>query len=71
MPSSRRIAITFCLSLLVGWCLLVKSMTRFFAPKLAVRLMSRVSLERSWEFQVAGAGFVALASLLTYGVYAG
>jgi hypothetical protein len=33
--------------------------------------MSRVSLERSWEFQVAGAGLLALASLLGYAVYAG
>jgi hypothetical protein len=33
--------------------------------------MARVSPERSWEFQVAGAGLVALASFLGYGVYAG
>jgi hypothetical protein len=31
--------------------------------------MARVSLERSWEFRLAGAGLVALASLLGYGVY--
>ena len=55
---------------LVGWCLLIKGMIRFFAPTLALRIMSRVSLERSWEFQLAGAGFVALAGLLGYGVYA-
>jgi hypothetical protein len=35
------------------------------------RIMARVSLERAWEFQVAGAGLVALASLLGYAVYAG
>jgi hypothetical protein len=51
--------------------LLIKSLIRFCAPKQALRLMARVSLERSWEFQVAGAGLVALASLLGYGVYAG
>ena len=56
---------------LVGWGLLIKSLIRFCAPKQALRLMARVSLERSWEFQVAGAGLVALASLLGYGVYAG
>jgi hypothetical protein len=56
---------------LVGWCLLIKSMIRFFAPKQALRIMSRVSLERSWEFQVAGAGFLVLAGLLGYAVYAG
>ena len=54
---------------LVGWCLLVKSLIRFCAPKLALRVMARVSVERGWEFQVAGAGFVLLASVVGYGVY--
>ena len=56
---------------LVGWCLLIKSLIRFCAPKLALRIMARVSVERAWEFQVAGAGLVALAGLVSYGVYAG
>jgi hypothetical protein len=56
---------------LVGWCLLIKSLIRFCAPKLALRAMARVSVERSWEFQVAGGGLFALASLLGYGLYAG
>ena len=56
---------------LVGWCLLVKSLIRFCAPKLALRMMSRVSVERSWEFQVAGAALVAVAGLIGYGVYVG
>ena len=56
---------------LVGWGLLIKGLIRFCAPKLALRVMARVSLERSWEFQVAGAGLVALAGLLGYGIYAG
>jgi hypothetical protein len=55
---------------LVGWGLLVKSLIRFCAPTQAVRIMARVSLERAWEFQVAGAGLVGLASLLGYHVYA-
>ena len=56
---------------LVGWCLLIKSLIRFCAPKLAVRMMAQVSVERSWGFQVAGAALVGLAGLLGYGVYAG
>jgi hypothetical protein len=56
---------------LLGWCLLIKSLIRFCAPKLALRLMARVSVERCWEFQVAGAGLVVFAALLGYGVYAG
>ena len=56
---------------LVGWCLLIKSLIRFCAPKQALRMMAQVSVERSWGFQVAGAALVALASLLGYGLYAG
>ena len=54
---------------LAGWALLIKSLIRFCAPKQALRIMARVSLERSWEFQVAGAGLVGLAGLVGYGVY--
>jgi len=54
---------------LVGWCLLIKSVIRFCAPKLALRMMSRVTVERSWEFQVAGAALVVLGGLIGYGVY--
>ena len=56
---------------LVGWGLLIKSLIRFCAPKQAVKILARVSLERSWEFQLAGAFLMALASLLGYRVYAG
>ena len=55
---------------LVGCALLIKGLIRFCAPKLALRTIARVSLQRSWEFQAAGAGLVALAGLLGYGVYA-
>jgi hypothetical protein len=55
---------------LVGWGLLIKSLIRFCAPKQALRLIARVSLERSWEFQIAGTFLVALAGLLGYGIYA-
>jgi hypothetical protein len=56
---------------LVGWGLLIKSLIRFCAPRQALRIIARVSVERSWEFQLAGAGLVVLAGLLGYGVYAG
>ena len=56
---------------LVGWCLLIKSLIRFCAPEQALRMMARVSVERSWEFQVAGAALVALAGLLGYGLRTG
>jgi uncharacterized protein YjeT (DUF2065 family) len=56
---------------LVVWCLLIKGLIRFCAPKQALRMMARVSVEQSWEFQVAGIGLVVLAGLLGYGVYTG
>jgi uncharacterized protein YjeT (DUF2065 family) len=56
---------------LVGWCLLIKGLIRFCAPKQALRMMARVSVKRSWEFRVAGAALVVLAGLVGYGVYAG
>jgi hypothetical protein len=56
---------------LVGWGLLIKGLIRFCAPKHALKMMGRVSLERSWEFQVAGAALMSLATLLGYVVCAG
>ena len=53
----------------VGWCLLFKSLLRLCVPQQGLRLMARVSVERAWESQAAGAGFLALAGLLAYGVY--
>jgi hypothetical protein len=56
---------------LVGWCLLIKRLIRFCAPNYALRMMARVSVERSWEFQAAGAALVVLAGLLGDAVRAG
>jgi hypothetical protein len=55
----------------VGWCLLIKRLIRFCAPNYALRMMARVSVERSWEFQAAGAALVVLAGLLGDAVRAG
>jgi hypothetical protein len=54
---------------LVGWALLIKGLIRFCAPRQALRMIARVSVERSWEFQLAGAGLVTLAGLIGYAVY--
>ena len=56
---------------LVGWALLFKGLIRFCAPKHALRMMDRVSVERPWEFQVAGAFLVILAGIVGYGAYGG
>jgi len=55
----------------LGWALLIKSLIRFCFPKVALKMMARVSAERSGEFQVAGAIILVLAGLLGYGVYIG
>jgi len=56
---------------LVGWCLLIKSLLRFCVPRYGLMMMARMSVERSWEVQVAGAGLLVLAGLFGLGVYAG
>ena len=56
---------------LLGWALLVKSLIRFCVPKIGLKMMERVSEERAWEFQAAGAGLLGVAVLLGYGVHAG
>jgi hypothetical protein len=55
----------------LGWCFLIKSLLRFCVPKLGLRMMGRVSVERAWEFQAAGAGLVVLAGLIGYGAFGG
>ena len=55
---------------LVGWALLIKGVIRFCAPRQALRMIARVSVERSWEFQLAGIGLVTLAGLIGYAAYA-
>jgi hypothetical protein len=55
---------------LVGWCLFIKSLLRFCLPKYGLMMLARVSVERAWEFQAAGAGLLALAGLIGYGIYA-
>jgi hypothetical protein len=54
---------------LVGWGLLIKSLLRLCLPQLVLRAMARVSMERRWEFQAAGAVLVVLAGVVGYGVY--
>ena len=55
----------------LGWAFLIKSILRFCLPSHGLRMMERVSVERAWEFQVAGVILVLLAGLLGYGVYVG
>src|SRR5262245_23224504 len=56
---------------LIGWALLIKGVMRFCAPRLALRMIARVSMERRWEFQLAGAALLIVAGIVGYGAYAG
>ena len=55
---------------LIGWGLLIKGLLRFCVPTHGLRMMARVSVARSWEFQVAGVALVVLAGVLSYDVFA-
>lgn len=56
---------------ILGWCLLFKSVIRFCAPRIALKMLARVSVERAHEFQVAGAFLLVLVGVIGYGVYIG
>lgn len=51
---------------LMGWGLVIKSLVYFTYPKHGMRMMARVSLERSWEFVAAGVLAVALSGLILF-----
>lgn len=51
---------------LVGWGLVLKSLIYLVFPAHGLKVLSRVSLERSWGFAVAGLFSIALSGLLLY-----
>jgi hypothetical protein len=50
----------------MGWGFLLKSVLYLVYPKHGMRMLARVSSERSWEFVVAGVMAVALSGLIFY-----
>lgn len=50
----------------IGYDLVLKSLVYFVFPKRGLKTLSRVSLEKSWEFVVAGVFSVGLSGLLTF-----
>lgn len=52
-----------------GWLMIFKSLLCFVTPAIASRSLQRVSVERSWEFILAGIFFLALAALLGVAVF--
>ncbi len=56
---------------LLGYGLVLKSLIYFVFPRRGLKTMSRVSLERSWEFIAAGMLQVIISILLTFSVISG
>jgi uncharacterized protein YjeT (DUF2065 family) len=51
---------------LLGWGWNVKGLLYLTYPKVGMKMLTRVSIERSWEFVVAGVVLVALGALIAY-----
>jgi uncharacterized protein YjeT (DUF2065 family) len=51
---------------LIGWALVIKSLVYLTYPKHGVKMLSRISVERSWEFVVAGVFSVAISGLILF-----
>ena len=51
---------------LIGWGLVLKSFIYFVFPKQGAKMLARVSMERSWEFVVAGIFSLGISGLLMF-----
>jgi uncharacterized protein YjeT (DUF2065 family) len=49
---------------LIGWGFVLKSFIYFVFPSHGVRMLARVSMERAWEFTVAGIFSLGISGLL-------
>lgn len=51
---------------LLGWAQVLKGLHSLVVPSIGLKTMARVSMDRAWEFQAAGAALVALAGLIAW-----
>jgi len=51
---------------LIGWGLVTKSFISFVFPKIGLKTLARVRVERSWEFVVAGVFSIGISGLLMW-----
>jgi hypothetical protein len=51
---------------LIGWGLVLKSFIYFVFPKLGVKMLARVTMEKSWEFVIAGVVSIGISGLLMF-----
>ena len=50
----------------IGWMQVVKGAISLTVPRVGMRGLLRVSTDRAWEFQAAGAAFLAIAALIAW-----
>ena len=50
----------------IGWAQVVKGLISLVAPAVGMKGLKRVSMERAWEFQVAGGVFLAISALVMW-----
>lgn len=55
---------------LLGWGWTVKGLVYLVYPPHGMKMLKRVSLERAWEFVVAGVVLIAFGSVITYSLLA-
>jgi len=51
---------------LIGWGLVLKSFIYFVFPQRGLKTMARVSMEKSWEFVVAGVFSIGISGFLMF-----
>jgi len=51
---------------LIGWGLVVKSFIHFVFPRLGVKILARASMEKSWEFVMAGWFSLGISGFLIF-----
>jgi hypothetical protein len=52
---------------LLGWAQVIKGLVSLTVPSFGLKKMMRVSMERAYEFQVAGALFLVFSAVIVYG----
>ena len=55
---------------LLGWGWTIKGVLYLTVPAHGLKMLNRVSLDRAWEFVVAGALIVIVAAVITYSLFA-
>jgi hypothetical protein len=51
---------------IIGWAQVFKGLVALVAPAVSMKGLMRVSMERAWEFQFAGALFLVLSGLIAW-----